>query len=323
MCEEKTHGGFTDAEGGADRFEHRVHFYSDDDEYLAGLLPRINAAVEAGAPVVIAVGRSKTRLLRAELNGAADHVTFVPIGEVGRNPARLIPVWQDFVERNERSGSLGLGIGEPIWPGRTRAEVSECELHESLLNVAFEEGPAWSLICLYDTRSLPGGVIERARRTHPLVSDAGGAAASGEYMAFPLDEPFAGELQPPPADAVVLDFTAQDLPSVRSFIEAQAVLSGIEQHRADDFVLAVSELAANSVRHGGGRGTVRVWRMPGEFLCEVSDEGTITDALVGRRKPGVEDLRGRGLWMVNSLCDLAQIRSGPDGTTVRAHVRLR
>ena len=48
----------------------------------------------------------------------------------------------------------------------------------------------------------------------------------------------------------------------------------------------------------------------------------IDDPLVGRRTPGPEDERGRGLWLANALADLVQVRSGPDGTTVRVHAWL-
>jgi hypothetical protein len=48
----------------------------------------------------------------------------------------------------------------------------------------------------------------------------------------------------------------------------------------------------------------------------VRDQGEITDPLVGRYPPG-PDLDVNGLWLVNQLCDLVQIRSGPDGTYVR------
>ena len=50
-----------------------------------------------------------------------------------------------------------------------------------------------------------------------------------------------------------------------------------------------------------------------------ADSGRIEDPLVGRERPPHEQGRGRGLWIVNQLCDLVQIRSGEGGT----HVRLR
>ena len=58
-------------------------------------------------------------------------------------------------------------------------------------------------------------------------------------------------------------------------------------------------------------------------MCEVRDEGRVSDPLVGRVRPTIDRRDGRGLWLVHQLCDLVQIRSGDDGTVVRAHVRHR
>jgi anti-sigma regulatory factor (Ser/Thr protein kinase) len=91
----------------------------------------------------------------------------------------------------------------------------------------------------------------------------------------------------------------------------------------DDLVIAASELAANSVMHGGGSGTLRLWRENGSLLAEVEDRGQIEEPLVGRLRPGIAQEGGRGLWLANQLCDLVQIRSGAAGTTVRLHVAAR
>ena len=57
-------------------------------------------------------------------------------------------------------------------------------------------------------------------------------------------------------------------------------------------------------------------------MCEVSDSGCIDQPLAGRERPNPADTTGRGLWLANQLCNLVQIRSSPDGTTVRLHMRL-
>jgi anti-sigma regulatory factor (Ser/Thr protein kinase) len=72
--------------------------------------------------------------------------------------------------------------------------------------------------------------------------------------------------------------------------------------------------------HGGGTGTLRLWRENGSLLAEVEDRGRIDRPLVGRLRPGIAQEGGRGLWLANQLCDLVQIRSGDAGTVVRLHV---
>ena len=88
-------------------------------------------------------------------------------------------------------------------------------------------------------------------------------------------------------------------------------------------MLAVDEVATNSLRHGGGRGTLRIWRDEGALVCEVRDAGRIEDPMVGRERPAVDRDGGRGLGMVHQLCDLVQLRSFPNGAVVRLHVYLR
>jgi anti-sigma regulatory factor (Ser/Thr protein kinase) len=81
-------------------------------------------------------------------------------------------------------------------------------------------------------------------------------------------------------------------------------------------------LAANSALHGRGRGVLRVWRDQDTLVCEVRDRGHIHDPLAGRHKPDTAQRGGWGLWIVNQVCDLVQVRTGADGTVVRVLMRL-
>jgi anti-sigma regulatory factor (Ser/Thr protein kinase) len=96
--------------------------------------------------------------------------------------------------------------------------------------------------------------------------------------------------------------------------------AGLDDGRAGDLVLAASEVAANTLRHAGGTGTLRIWATAEEIICQLADPGRIDDPLAGRRRPASEG-NGQGLWVVNQLCDLVELRSGAGGTTVRLHMR--
>jgi anti-sigma regulatory factor (Ser/Thr protein kinase) len=96
----------------------------------------------------------------------------------------------------------------------------------------------------------------------------------------------------------------------------------LDQERTDDLLLAVTEMAANSVRHGGGHGVMRAWQENGTLLFELRDRGHVTDPLVGRRRPDVDALHGRGVYLAHQVCDLMQLRSDEDGTVVRLHMRV-
>jgi anti-sigma regulatory factor (Ser/Thr protein kinase) len=70
------------------------------------------------------------------------------------------------------------------------------------------------------------------------------------------------------------------------------------------------------------RGRLQLWTDGGNLVCEVADAGHISDPLVGRRRPGDRQLHGRGLWLVQQLCDLVQVRTEPGATVVRVQVPL-
>lgn len=157
-------------------FSHEALLYAGDESFLAGTMPFIREAVAADEAVLVAVDRSKIELLRSNLNGEADRVLFADMHELGRNPALIISAWQDFADESTAQGRSFRGIGEPIWPGRSAAELVECQHHESLLNLAFEDEPSWRLMCPYDAAALPRDVLAGAERDHRVIDEDGGSA---------------------------------------------------------------------------------------------------------------------------------------------------
>jgi anti-sigma regulatory factor (Ser/Thr protein kinase) len=304
-------------------FRHETLIYAGIDEFLGATVPFIANGIAAGEPVLVVVCDAKIERLREEINGAAAGVHFADMAVVGRNPARIIPAWRAFVDRNEAEGRGIRGIGEPIWPGRSAAELVECHHHESLLNLAFAGMPDWQLLCPYDTSALEDEVLETAEHNHPLVRSGGIHDHSRTYIDPRLGPaPFCGELPEPAIEPRVIAFIGGELSAVRRFIGDCADDAGLDQDAKVDLVLAANELAANSVRHGGGHGVIRIWPEDSELLCEISDEGWIQEPLVGRERPQPDQTRGRGLWVANQICDLVQIRSGGQGTTVRLHMSI-
>jgi anti-sigma regulatory factor (Ser/Thr protein kinase) len=300
-----------------ERFLHEACFYEGEDDFAAQTVPFIVEGVSSGEPVLVAVGKDRTRRLRAELGEHAAGVQFAEMETLGRNPGRIISAWHDFVAAHD--GPLR-GIGEPIWPGRSEPEVDECHRHEALLNVAFDEGPPWWLICPYDVTALPDDVLEGARRTHPVVRERGAAQTSTTFPSPLASEPFHGMLPEPPGVAEQVPFGADDLTKVRRLVGEAARLAGLDDTRTGELVLCVSELAANSVLHGGGTGILRTWREGTALVCEVRDRGALRERLAGRIRPALDARNGRGVWFANTMCDLVQIRSQADGTVVRVHM---
>lgn len=308
----------------APAFSHRALLYADEDEFIEGTLPFVRGALEGDEAVMVAVTRPRTLALQGELGPDAERVRFVDMEQLGRNPARIIPAWRRFLDAHVSPTRPVRGIGEPVWPGRNAEELTECDRHESLLNLAFADSPHWELLCPYDTSALDDPVLEGACRNHPHLHSAGALCESDAYLA-PVDapHPFDGELAEPDGTIFVeMRAGLQRLAVVRQMIATQASTAGLEPARACDLVLAVNELVSNSVCHGSGHGTLRIWRTPASLICEVGDRGHIQDPLAGRREPAPDQARGRGLWIANQVCDLVQIRSSPFGTAVRVYMTL-
>jgi len=130
-----------------------------------------------------------------------------------------------------------------------------------------------------------------------------------------------GELTAPPPEAAQRAFDGRSLEAVQSLEASVANEARLSPERFSDLMLAASELAANSVRHAGGGGLARAWHTTEAVFCEVEDAGSIGDPLVGRRRPSLSAREGRGLWLVNHLCDLVEVRSAAGRTVVRVQVR--
>lgn len=302
-------------------FRHEALLYAGQSGFVSGILPFIRDGLASEEPMLVVVSQEKIDLLRQGLGSDADAVHFADMAEVGNNPARIIPAWYDFV--NEHSGRRLRGIGEPIWAGRSAAELIECQRHESLLNVAFAEAPAWWLLCPYDTDSLAPDVIAEARRSHPFVAHDCTHSESTDYRGLDRSgDPFDAPLPEPLTDCAEIEFGAGPLQLVRAFVTQHAGTE-LGPDRTADLVLAVTEVATNSVRYGGGHGALRIWRDDNTVICEVRDHGHLDYPLVGRRRPAVDTVEGRGVWLVHQLCDLVQIRSYSWGTVVRMHTWIR
>jgi anti-sigma regulatory factor (Ser/Thr protein kinase) len=302
-------------------YRHEALLYSGLPEYVSGTTAFVRRAVNAGEPVLVVVDGEKIDLLRRQLGAQAEHVTFADMALVGDNPGRIIAYWQAFVADNADASQLW-GIGEPIYPGRTPTELAECQLHESLLNVAFDAATPFWLLCPYDLGALAGDVIDEARRSHPFLAQGKDRRACPDFRQMDFDDPFNRPPPPRPAGAAAMWFEPGRLRELRSFVTEQARLAGLDSGAAPSVVLSVNEIASNSLRHGGGRGELHAWTEDGSFVCEVRDEGHITSPLAGRLRPALGAEDGAGLWLANQLCDLVQIFSSSRGTAIRVHQDL-
>jgi anti-sigma regulatory factor (Ser/Thr protein kinase) len=301
-----------------ERFRHEALLYSGWTDFVAGIVRFVREGLDRHEPVLVVESGEKIDMLRTALGDEADKVMFVNMVEVGANPARIIPTWQDFVA-GHADATILRGIGEPIWAGRTPEELVECQRHEALLNTAFEAGRPWWLLCPYDAGRLPPEVIAEARRSHEFVS----GSLSDDFQSGRLSRPPLDALLPEPKQILSeVRFDRWALSRLREQVLRVAESGGLSVGRLADFVASTNEVATNSVVHGGGGGIARLWHEGDRVVCEIRDQGSLDQPLADRRRPGVEATSSRGLWLANQLCDLVQIRSGPSGTVVRLHANV-
>src|SRR6478672_5909202 len=120
-------------------YRHEALLYAGHDEFMAGVLGFVEGAVDVGEPILVVLEASKITDLKRVLGTRADRVQFADMAEVGKNPARIIPAWQRFVADHAGARVRLRGIGEPIWAGRSAPVLAECQRHEALLNLAFDD----------------------------------------------------------------------------------------------------------------------------------------------------------------------------------------
>ena len=302
-----------------DVYRHEAFFFDSDHTFVEGCISFIEGAIAMRQPIMVAVTFPHRTLLEAALGDDKALVDFVDMERVGRNPARIIPVWREFVNKHTGGGTIVRGIGEPIWASRSVDELLECQLHEQLLNVAFESLPAWWLLCPYDTRNLAPDVVKEAERSHPYLMTDHTHSHSNEYEAGVQSHVLHPPLPVPPLHFDTISFRDADIKLLRNLIDKHNACTPLEKQHKDELVLAVNELVMNAVHHGGGKGQLNIWETDNTVVCEIQSEGIIEEPMVGRNVPEPHHETGRGLWIVNQLCDLVQIRSTATGTTVRIH----
>jgi anti-sigma regulatory factor (Ser/Thr protein kinase) len=298
-------------------YTHEAVLYAGVEEFVAIVDSFIRPGLETGEPVAVVAQEAKLDALRETLGDDANTVHFADMAQVGHNPARLMQAWFDLLQTFPADAQVR-AVGEPIFPGRSAEQIAECHVQESVSNYALADVHALSCICPYDTSALDPTVIDEVLRTHPLVREHAHSHASDQYT-DPLRW-HAPPLAPPPRPVERHDFDVTTMHRVRRLVADYTEELGFNEQRTDDAIIAVNEAMTNSVIHGGGRGSIACWTEDRTFVCEVRDHGRIEDPLAGRRRPASSDTSGHGLWIINQLCDLAQLRSDATGTTLRLRV---
>ena len=301
-----------------DALAHDALLYHDADQLRTVTRGFAAAAAAAEEPLLALLSPASLALLHDVLDDSGAAIDVLDASEAGHNPRCLIPTILTWLEDRPARSRV---IAESIWPGRDEVETTECLRQEALINHALAV-EAVSLLCPFDVAHLDAVVIAGAEMTHPRLIDEAGIRDSEHYR-----DPLVvarGESWPqrePREPICALDFDG-DLWALRHSLAELEMLGELDPGRLEDLIFSVNEAASNAVAHGDGTCQARVWRDGGRVVSEVVTASSIGDPLAGLRRPDPGATGGRGLWLIDELCDLVEVRSGPEGTSVRMHVAL-
>ena len=233
---------------------------------------------------MVAVDDRKIALLRERLGQDADKVEFADMTELGATPAASSRrgtssrAAQRLGQGDPRHRGADLGRAQPGGARRVPAPRGAAQPR-------VRRGRRTSGCCARTTRAR----CARRSSTRPAAATRSSATARRTSRATTTAAPTTRSRRSTRrcrarrAGAETLGFERATLAEVRRLVAEVSERAGLPPSRREDLVLAVNELATNSVRHGGGHGIVRVWRDEDALRCEVRDRGRIDDPLVGRR----------------------------------------
>lgn len=126
-----------------------------------------------------------------------------------------------------------------------------------------------------------------------------------------------------PVTLVRQGFVLRHVRRLRRLVGWAAQRVGLDDERGQHLALAVTEAASNAVKHGGGRGLLELIQDDDRALiAEISDQGLGMPTERPVQLPPAEQINGRGLFLVEHLCDRVEYRTDGSGTTVHLEMDI-
>ena len=110
---------------------HEAVFYRTTAEYSSAVLPFVADGLAGARRCWWRCPGAAGEAIRARLDGQAAGASFTDMAQLGRNPSRIISALWDLVDRRRQPARF---VGEPIWPGRSAAEIREAQGREAVIN---------------------------------------------------------------------------------------------------------------------------------------------------------------------------------------------
>jgi hypothetical protein len=130
--------------------EHSLFPYGSDDQFRATLGPFLAQGIERSEAVMAVTTPANIELLREHLGKDGKRVEFIESSGFLSTPIAALVAFRGFFDKKLARGTPWVRlIGEPVWAGRSDAEVRGWTRFESLLNLVFSAYPL-TAVCPYD-----------------------------------------------------------------------------------------------------------------------------------------------------------------------------
>jgi anti-sigma regulatory factor (Ser/Thr protein kinase) len=295
---------------------HSAFVYESEDEYLGRAVPFLKAGLEADEGAIVTHTRPGIATMREALGADAAHVTFVDVGSAYTRPARTLAAYHKVYARQLQRTSRLRAVAD-VQFGPDPREWDLWTGYEAVLNRSFGHLPAW-VLCSYSANGTPDPIIEGVWQTHPEVVNGHAWTTSALF-----EDPnhLLRRIAAPPAvlpDLTPLPFVG-DAEQLRERLAPALISAGVSEAKTLEMLLAATEIATNAIDHGAGIADVRIGRVDGRFVCEVTDRGPgFDDPAAGYLAP--RDGVGRGLWVARQLTWRIEFLHAPRGFTARIWV---
>jgi anti-sigma regulatory factor (Ser/Thr protein kinase) len=307
-------------------YPHDALLFDSTAQLVDVAVPFMLEGLAAGEAAVVATTAGTASVLRDAVGGDP-HVHVVERGDVyrARTPT-AITTFRRLAEQRVAEGVSRVRVVGEVDFGETERDWLEWQRYESVINEALAGWPLWGL-CVFDTRRLPGPVLDSALQTHSHVASTEGRAPSPHFVA-PADYLRSLPIPEEPLESTPPRLWARDVADfigLRHAVAAELATVAAPRDAIEDYLLAVDEMSSNAVRHGGPPVSLRLWVGDDRIVCTIDDHGPgFDDPFAGYGPAHGEDLSrgGMGLWLARQLCDHVDISGDEDGAHVRLTIRL-
>ncbi|MGQ0573196.1 MAG: anti-sigma factor RsbA family regulatory protein [Pseudonocardia sp.] len=303
--------------------EHQALPFDDVDDLVGDVAGVAAEALERDEPVVAVFPEELTGRIRERLGHAAADVEVLPYDRcydaAPRALARFVDTVTGHADRGRRPTLMG---GSLLVPRRPEDLLGWMQM-EAVLNDALI-GVDARLVCCHPRAAYGAWADAAALATHPTVLVDRTPTPSDGYLratAFLAANP---EPVPPSLcePAASVRFGLPGLRAARRLVGEHAARSGLPGGRVEELVMAVNEAVSNTVEHGPGTGTLRIWAGERAVTCEVHDTGGFDQPHLGLLPPAPSAPRGRGLWLIRQLPDRTRWWRDDTGTTIRMSMHV-